>query len=76
MPWPYLSEEEEIREKTILYKFAYLPSGLFNRAQVDNHTIITNLVLKIKNFIMNFDFVTSSKMTFIVIVFLKKNKYP
>ncbi|XP_052093537.1 uncharacterized protein LOC127729717 [Mytilus californianus] len=33
LPWPYLSEEEEIREKTILYKFAYLPSGLFNRAQ-------------------------------------------
>ncbi|VDI30258.1 Hypothetical predicted protein [Mytilus galloprovincialis] len=33
LPWPYLTEEEGIRESKIEYKFTYLPTGLFNRAQ-------------------------------------------
>ncbi|CAG2236821.1 ISWI [Mytilus edulis] len=33
LPWPYLTEEEGIRESKIEYKFTYLPTGLYNRAQ-------------------------------------------
>ena len=33
LPWPKIEEEVGIRESKIQYKFTYLPTGLFNRAQ-------------------------------------------
>lgn len=32
--WPDVDEQEGLRETMIVYKFAYLPAGLFNRTQV------------------------------------------
>ena len=32
--WPSLSDEPDSKETQIVYEFAYLPAGLFNRAQV------------------------------------------
>lgn len=32
--WPTVSETEDVKETQMLYKFDYLPPGLFNRAQV------------------------------------------
>lgn len=34
LQWPAVDMEHGIRENKMLYKFAYLPAGLFNRAQV------------------------------------------
>ena len=33
MEWPSIEAKEGISETKILYKFDYLPAGLFNRAQ-------------------------------------------
>jgi len=32
--WPTVSENDDVKEIQMLYKFNYLPPGLFNRAQV------------------------------------------
>ena len=32
--WPTVSENDDAKETQMLYKFDYLPPGLFNRAQV------------------------------------------
>ena len=32
--WPTVSETDDAKETQMLYKFDYLPPGLFNRAQV------------------------------------------
>ncbi len=32
--WPDVSDDPAVRESKMLYKFEYLPAGLFNRGQV------------------------------------------
>jgi hypothetical protein len=32
--WPVIEDKNAIRELRLIYKFDYLPAGLFNRAQV------------------------------------------